>query len=52
MTACYELDCTDCAFETVVVGTYAEAKAKADTHRADSDAAPAGHFVNVRQVER
>ena len=47
--ASYELTCTDCAFETTVSGTFAEALEAIDAHRTDHDAGPTGHFVNVRR---
>lgn len=45
----YELDCTDCAFQTTVVGTFAEAVDAVEAHRAEAGAGLTDHFVNVHR---
>ena len=49
MTPCYELDCTDCSFRTEVYGEFPEAIAEAAAHRAQQDAGPTDHFVNLHR---
>lgn len=45
----YELACTDCPFETVVIGVFEQALTEADAHRRDREAGPRDHFVNVHR---
>jgi hypothetical protein len=47
VTTRYELDCVDCPFRTTVVGEFAEVFEAVDSHRADQEADPVAHFVNI-----
>jgi len=47
VTTCYELDCTDCSFETIVPGSFTEAIEEVEAHRRAEDAGSTAHFVNV-----
>ena len=49
MTAVYELECIDCAFQTTVVGEFREAIEETEAHRAEQEVAPDAHFVNIRR---
>lgn len=44
----YELRCTDCTFETTVVGSFADAFEVADSHQEGHGERSLEHFVNVR----
>ena len=50
VTPRYVLECTDCSFQTTVVGTFAEVSEAIEAHREETDAGPTDHFVNVRRV--
>lgn len=50
VTTRYVLDCTDCSFQTTVVGTFAEVSNAIEAHRQEQCAGPAEHFVNVHRV--
>lgn len=50
VTSRFVLDCTDCSFQTTVVGTFAEISAETEAHREEQDAGPTEHFVNVHRV--
>jgi len=49
LSSLYELECTDCGFRERIVGEFADAIEAASAHRADRNAAPDGHFVNVHR---
>lgn len=51
VTTCYELDCTDCPFQTTVVGEFTDVIEAIDAHRAEQKIAPTDHFVNVRRLD-
>jgi hypothetical protein len=49
VTTCYELTCTDCSFETVVVGPFPRAIEASEAHRTEHEVTPSTHFVNVHR---
>lgn len=49
MEECYELDCTDCPFETTVVGEFEAVFDEIEAHRQEQGADPHAHFVNVHR---
>lgn len=49
VAARYELDCTDCEFNTTLTGTLTEALDAGDAHRAEMDAGPTEHFTNIHR---
>lgn len=50
VTSRYELDCTDCSFQTTVVGEFDEVFEDIEAHREAQFAGPTEHFVNVHRV--
>lgn len=50
MSAQYELECTDCSFQTTVVGEFDEVFDVIEAHREEEYAGPTEHFVNIHRV--
>ena len=50
MADCYQLSCTDCEFQTVVVGDYGTVIDEVEAHRRSQQAGPRDHFVNVCHI--
>lgn len=49
--AVFELDCTDCSFDTTILGEYDAVRDEIDAHQQDRGAEPADHFVTVHRRE-
>lgn len=47
MSSQYELNCTDCPFESLVVGEFEDAIDAIEAHRREEATGPLDHFVNV-----
>lgn len=46
----YELECTDCPFQTTVDGEFDEVFDTIEAHREKQSAGPTEHFVNIHRV--
>lgn len=49
MGAFYELNCTDCSFQTVVAGEFEDVFDEIERHRKEQEADTLTHFVNVHR---
>jgi len=46
----YVLDCTDCSFQTTVVGRFTAVSDVVEAHHEEQSAGPTEHFVNVHRM--